>query len=368
MRAYRSWTVAAAAILLTAACHPGGEGVDPEAAAEAKAHALGVREVRLVTPEVREEHPTLQLVGEVRAFDVVSISSEVAGKVDRVLVEVGDRVGRRDPLVEVDRATFRIYLDQAAAELAAATADLELAAKDLERKRDLVSDETIPQAVFDQAKANHDLALARVSAAEAAHRLAQRNFDRSIVRAPAAGSITNRMVTAGQWAEVGVALYELAVGDQVKVAARVPSEWAARLSGLEDFEFTVGLNTEVRQAELYSVDPAVMEMSRSFEVVGVANDAGGALRPGLFANITLTAPNAVRSLWLPVSAVLSSALPQVMLAQNGVVVIRDVQTGRRVDGMIEILDGLSEGEAVIDSVVGLSRGLPVRIVGETHDS
>jgi RND family efflux transporter MFP subunit len=367
MRANRSWTVAAA-ILLTAACHPGGEGVDPEVAAETKAHALGVRDVRLVTPEVREEHPTLQLVGEVRAFDIVSVSSEVAGKVDRVLVEVGDRVGRGDPLVEVDRATFGIYLDQAAAELAAARADLALAAKDLERKKDLVSDETIPQAVFDQAQASYDLAAARVSAAGAAHRLAERNFDRSIVRAPAAGSITRRLVTSGQWAEVGVALYELAVGDQVKVAARVPSEWAAKLSGLESFEFTVGLNTAVHRAELYSVDPAVMEMSRSFEVVGVADNAGGELRPGLFANITLAAPNAIRTLWLPVSAVLSSALPQAMLVENGVVVIRDVQTGRRVDGMIEILAGLSEGEAVIDSVVGLARGLPVRIVGDTHDS
>jgi membrane fusion protein (multidrug efflux system) len=368
MKSLRLYAVVFTTLMLTAACHPGGEDVDPEAAAETKAHALGAREVRLVTPEVREEYPTLQLVGEVRAFDTVSVSTEVAGKVDRVLVEVGDRVDRGDPLVEVDRDTFQIYLDVAEAELAAARADQALAAKGLERKRDLLSDETIPQAVFDQAQAGHDLAVARASAAEAAHRLAQRNFDRSVIRAPAAGSITKRLVTAGQWAEVGVTLSQLAVGDVVKVAARVPSEWAAKLAGLEGFAFTVGLGTAVHQAKLYSVDPAVQEMSRSFEVVGVAENTDGSLRPGLFANITLAAPNAVRTLWLPVPAVLSSALPEVMLAVDGVVVIRNVQSGRRAEGTIEILDGLDEGEAVISSVVGLSRGLPVRIVGQADNA
>jgi RND family efflux transporter MFP subunit len=356
------------ALVLTAACHPGGDEVDPEVAAATRAEALAPREVRLTLPEVRSEHPTLELVGEVRAFDKVSVSTEVAGKVDRVLVEVGDRVNRGDPLVEVDRATYRIYLDQAEAELAAARADQALAAKELERKRDLLSDETIPQAVFDQAQAGHDLAVARVSAAEAAHRLAQRNFDRSVVRAPAAGSITKRLVTAGQWGEVGVSLYELAVGDAVKVAARVPSEWAAKLSGLEGFAFTVGLDTSVHQAKLYSVDPAVQEMSRSFEVVGVARNTNRTLRPGLFANITLTAPNAERTLWLPATAIETAGLPKVLFATDGVVTERDVQTGRRLDGQVEILAGLSEGESVIAKVAGLARGMPIRVVGEAQDS
>jgi len=367
MNALRLCAVSFPLLILTAACHPGGDIVDPEAAAELRAEALAKRDVRLVTPEIREEHPTLQLVGEVRSFDTVLISTEVAGKVDRVLVEVGDRVKRGQPLVEVDRETFTIYLDQAAAQLAAAEANLALAAKDLERKKDLLSDETIPQAAFDQTKAAHDLAAANVSAAEAAERLAQRNLDRSIVRAPGAGSITKRMVVAGQWGEVGVPLIKLAIGDVVKVAALVPSEWAVKLAGLDGFDFTVGLDTALHHAELYSVDPAVEKMSRSFEVVGVAQNRGGKLKPGLFANITLTAPNAERSLWLPTSAIETAGLPKVFFATDGVVIEHDVQTGRRLEGQVEILEGLAEGEAVIASVAGLSRGTPIRIVGRTDN-
>jgi RND family efflux transporter MFP subunit len=347
-------------VTLLAGCH-GGDDDDPVAAAETLERALAPREVRLVTPDVREERPSVQLVGEIRAFDTVIVSSEVAGKVDRVLAEVGDRVAAGTPLVEVDRETFRIYQQQAEANLAAADADLALAGKDLERKRDLRSDETIPQSSFDQAQAAHDLATARVAAASAALNLARRNYDRSVVRAPAAGAITQRLVVAGQWAEVGEGLFHLAVGDRIKVSARVPEAWAPKLAGLEEFTFTVGVSGPVHTAKIYSVQPVVEQASRSFEIVGTAaND--GSIKPGMFANVVLEAPTVKQSLWLPAAAVATSDLPQVLIIQDDAVALHTIRIGRRANGMIEIVGGLSPGEAVIADVSGLSRGIPVTVV------
>ncbi len=348
-----------------AGCH-GTDDDDLAAAAETLERALAPREVRLISPEVREERPSVQLVGEVRAFDTVAISSEVAGKVDRVLAEVGDRVAAGTPLVEVDRETFRIYQQQAEANLAAANADLALAGKDLERKRDLRSDETIPQSAFDQAQAAHDLGVARVSAASAALDLAKRNYDRSVIRAPAAGAITQRLVVAGQWAEVGEGLFHLAIGDRIKVSARVPEAWAPELAGLERFTFTVGVSGPVHTAKLYSVQPVVEEASRSFEIIGTtAND--GSIKPGMFANVALESPTVKQSLWLPASAVATSDLPQVLTIQDDAVALRTVRIGRRAEGMIEIAGGLSADEKVIADVSGLSRGIPVLIVGGADD-
>jgi membrane fusion protein (multidrug efflux system) len=346
-------------------CH-GSDGEDTAATGVSLERALAPREVRLVTPEVREEHPSVELVGEVRPFDTVTVSSEVAGKVDRVLVEVGDRVAPGAALVEVDRSTFRIYLEQAEANLAAAKADLELAGKDLERKRDLRSDETIPQSTFDQAQASFDLATARAAAATAALELAKRNYERSVVRAPAAGAITKRMVVVGQWADVGAGLLELAIGAKVKVAARVPEGWSAELAGLETFSFTVGSGGANHTATVYSVQPVVEEASRSFEIVGTAvND--GSMKPGMFATVTLTSPAPQSSLWLPASAIATSDLPQVLMVEDGAVVYRKVQIGRRSDGLTEIVSGLGADEKVVADVSGLTRGIPVTIVGGTDD-
>lgn len=339
-----------------------GEGTD--SAAVTIEQALAPREVRLTTASVRTENPTIQLVGEVRAFDVVVISSEVGGKVDRVLVEVGDRVTVGTPLVEVDRSTFAIYLAQAEANAKAAEANLVLAKKELERKADLRSDETIPQAALDQAQAAHDLAAANLAASEAALGLAKRNYERSLIRAPAAGAITERMVVAGQWADVGAGLLELAVSGKVKVAARVPEAWVGQFGALESFRFSVGSGAADHTATVYSLQPVVREASRSFEIVGTApND--GTLRPGMFASVVLTSPESETTLWLPDSAVATSDLPQVLMVADDEVVYRKVQTGRREDGLTEIVSGLDEHDEVISDVSGLSRGLPVTIVSSS---
>jgi RND family efflux transporter MFP subunit len=343
-----------------AGCH-GSNGDDPEAASQQLEQALAPREVRLISPEIRDEQPSVDLVGDIRPFDTVTVSSEVAGKVDRVLVEVGDRVSRNAPLVEVDRETFQIYRDQARANRAAAAADLELATKELERKQDLRSDETIPQSELDRAIASHELASANLAAAEAALALAERNYERSVVRASASGAITKRHVVAGQWAEVGVGLLELAIGSKVKVAARVPAQWAPVLSGLETFSFTIGTSPRTYTARVYSVQPVVEEASRSFELVGTA-DNDGAMKPGMFANVALVSPTVEHTVWLPVSAISTSDLSQVLMVENDRVVFRKVRIGRRADGLVEIVDGLTAEEQVIADVSGLSRDIPVTVV------
>ena len=358
----RLCAVATASLLALVACHGGGDS--PEKALEARDQALKPHKVRLITPEERTEHPSIELIGETRPFDTVSIASELAGRIDRVLVEVGDRVRPGDPLVEIDRRTFRLRLEQAEAELAATKAELELADKDLERKQDLVSDHTIPQSTFDQSRTTRDLAAARVDAARAGRDLAQRDLERSQLRAPSAGSVAARMTAAGEWTDVGKPLLEIATGDSIRVAARVPELWSPRLAGLKTMEFSVDGFQSTWKAAVYSIQPVVQGSSRSFEVVGTAERAAGGIRPGTYASVRLTSPQAVTSLWVPSSAVGSSDMPQVLQVEDGRVAVRKVQTGRRNAESIEIVSGLAPGEKLIADIAGLQRGLPVEIVAE----
>jgi membrane fusion protein (multidrug efflux system) len=347
-------------VLVLTACHGGGDGPDVDAIRSTVETTLEPRDVTLFDVEVREERQQVSLVGEVRAFDTVTIAAEVSGRIEAVEVEIGDRVNAGQTLVQIDRDTYRLRLEAAQADLAAARAELELAERDLERKRDLRSDNTIPQAAFDQAKASYDLATARVAAATSAVELARTDAERSTVTAPADGAVTARMAVRGGWTDVGMGLVELATGDQVKVAARVPSHWVPYLQNLAGFDFTVRPDDPPRHAKLYSVDPVISEASRSFEVVGTAPAAG--LKPGLFANITLTSPEAVTTLWIPRSAVVASDTPRVLFAVDGVAEPRAVQTGRRDNGMVEVTTGLQPGERIITDVAGLSRGLPVNVM------
>lgn len=359
MNTWMPRALALPALLLAMACHPGG-GQETASRAGTEA-ALQPRPVHLVQPDVREEHPEIPLTGEIRAFESVPVPAQVAGSVDRVLTEVGRAVAAGDPLAEIDRETYRLRAEQAAAEVKAAEADLELARRELERKRDLLSDQTISQAVFDQAKARHDLAQARLEAARAARRLAQQALERSVVRAPAAGRVAARHVSPGQWVEVGQAVVDLATGGKLKVAAEVPEGWAGKLQGLTSFSFTVG-NGGPLAARVHSVQPVVSSGNRAFELTGVFTPPPGAtIRPGMFATVTLASPEAVRSLWVPATAVAISEMPVVMLVRDGKAVRRKVLTGRTSDGSIEILQGLEPEEQVVEDLSGLSDGIPVEV-------
>ena len=109
------------------------------------------------------------------------------------------------------------------------------------------------------------------------------------------------------------------------------------------------------------MQPVVEEASRSFEIVGTAaND--GLIKPGMFANVVLEAPTTERSLWLPAAAVATSDLSQVLMVVDGTIEYRKIRIGRRDNGLVEIIDGLSPDEQVIADVSGLSRGLPVTII------
>jgi len=261
-------------------------------------------------------------------------------------------------LIRLDPETFKLVLRQAEATLAAAKAEEELARREFERKKDLVSDHTVSQAVFDQARAKHQLAVARVEQARAALGLARHRLEQTSIRAPAAGAVTSRMVAAGQWVDVGQPLLELATGSRLKVVARVPSSFAGKLRG--EFEFFAGTEERPRTAKIFSVDPLINERSRSYEVVGTTPAKG--LKAGAFARVRLESAREESELYLPVEAVVVSDTPRVLVVSEGKVAVRRVRTGQRRDGKVEILSGLKANEEVIASVAGLSRGLPVEVL------
>ena len=340
----------------------GGGGTDtPEVARKVREKALAPRPVRLTTPEVREEHPTLDLVGQLRSDELVAVPAEVEGRIDAVLVDVGDVVSKGQPLARIDRSTWKTRLEQTEAELGSTVADLALARKELERKKDLLSDKTISQAAFDKAQAQYDVAVAAVKRAQAANDLARRNYERSIVRAPAAGKVASRHVDPGEWADVGKTIVELSTGRGLKVSARVPERFASTFRGIRSFTFTVE-NDPPMTATIYSIEPVVEGSSRSFQITGRAANPSGRYRPGMFANVHLEAPAAKQTIWLPRTAVIASDMPEIMLVEDGKTVVRKVQTGRRREGMVEIVKGLAPGEEVIADVAGLARGIPVKVV------
>jgi multidrug resistance efflux pump len=145
--------------------------------------------------------------GRVRA-DVVGVAPDVSGLVSAVNISDNQTVRQNDVLFVIDRARFELALQQANAILASRKATLQEAIREMNRYRSLTNSE-VSQEKQQQTQAAAEEAAAAYQQAIADRDLAQLNLDRSVVRAPVDGIITNFDMQPGNYVAAGKAVAAL---------------------------------------------------------------------------------------------------------------------------------------------------------------
>src|SRR5262249_34187230 len=197
--------------------------------------------VRISTVEAREVQRNVEAVGSLFAYEEVTVSSEVEGRAEEVLVDVGDRVEKSQPLVRVLSTELELTLRQQqaalemaraklglkdgvqdlkdasqAAEVKSAAAQLDDADQKFRRATTLLKEGVLPKQSYDEAEARYksaraayDLAVqgvdnlrAQVAQYRASLELAKKKLNDSTIRAPFGGEIKERDVTKGQYLKV----------------------------------------------------------------------------------------------------------------------------------------------------------------------
>jgi multidrug resistance efflux pump len=153
--------------------------------------------------------------GHVRA-DVIGVTPDVSGLVGDVLVRDNQTVHRGDVLVRIDSKRFELALQQADAAAAGAKATLAQAQRDFMRYSELGKEVTSAQKI-EQAQAAQDVAAASYQQAVANQGVARLNLERSEIKAPANGVITNLDLNTGDYISAGKAVMALLDTDSLRV-------------------------------------------------------------------------------------------------------------------------------------------------------
>jgi multidrug resistance efflux pump len=149
--------------------------------------------------------------------DVVSIAPDISGFVDELRVKDNQFVHKGDVLLVIDRARYTRALAQSDATVAARKADMENAEQQAARRVRLtnlsISDEARQNAILtaNSAAAAYQQALADRSTA-------QLNLDRTVIRAPVNGFVTNLTLDVGQYASVGTKVMALIDSDSYRIS------------------------------------------------------------------------------------------------------------------------------------------------------
>jgi RND family efflux transporter MFP subunit len=152
--------------------------------------------------------------GRVRA-DIVQVSPDVSGLVTEVRVRNNQVVNKDDVLFVLDRPRFELALHQAEASVAAIAVALAQARRENERNRNLKDLATTEQVEEGQSKV--DQLVAQLNSARAQRDVARLNLDRTTIRAPVNGIVTNVDLRPGDYATVGRQLLALVDTDTIHV-------------------------------------------------------------------------------------------------------------------------------------------------------
>lgn len=159
----------------------------------------------------------------------VTVGTDVAGTVVRLLVHEKDRVRKGQLIAELRADDDRAALEEARAQLAQSEADLRLFETEVSRYRQLYEAKVGTRQAFDRAARDRDAAAARCDTARAGVRRLSAVLDKTRIFAPISGVVLSRLVQPGESVKEGDSLIGLADLDRIRIEAEVDEFDAGRV-------------------------------------------------------------------------------------------------------------------------------------------
>jgi len=333
--------------LLACGAGPGEEPASPEAATVTAGPAV---EVETAVAHRGTVLPRLQAPGSILARRTSQIGAEVTGRIDRVLVDVGDRVETGDLVFEIERSNFEAAVNQAEAALELARAERRQTKSDLERARELRQKNVLSEQGLEQIETQFAVATAREHQAEAALVIARENLAKTRVFAPYTGTVAKRLADEGTTARAmpQTIVIELQETGDLEAVAALPELVHARVHIGDRALLTVEGLPDPVETRVFSVADTIDSMTRTFEVRMRVPNPDHRIKAGVFARVEIFSNSRVDTLLIPREAVRSEAgRTSVLVVRDGKALEVPVRLGIVSEDAVEVLSGIDEGEEVI---------------------
>jgi len=371
------------AVMLLAGCTGPYSSPTVSAKNEGKPIAVRAHPVALETiPEI------ITATGELSAEDIATISAKVAGRVEKLNVDLGSVVEQGQILAELEKDdyTFRVKQAEALVEQTRAhlgllagsgdqvdplnTSTVRQAAASLKEARlihknstELFKQGVVSNVDFERAgvalqaaEARHQAAIediyqsqAQLVERRASLALARQQLTDTVIRAPFRGAITRRQATVGEYLAVNAPVVLLVRQSPLRLRLEIPERLAVKVRPGQRIDVRLEGSTMTYAGKVVRLSPSIEAQNRSLLIEGQIPNEDNALRAGSFAQGTVTVDAQARGIAAPVRSVMSFAgVDRVFIVERNAVAERIVKLGRRLPGdRVEILSGLKPGDMVI---------------------
>jgi HlyD family secretion protein len=352
--------------------------------------------VQLISAVPADIQTSVVASGRVLAPSRVDIGATITGRVETVRVREGARVAADEILVELDprelkaavaqaeaavtRARARVSsvktlaLPMAQAAQQQALANLTLAEREAQRARDLLAKGFVSRSRVDDAERQLDVARSQLESAraqttaqsaagaeaqqaqsllveaEAALLLAQARLSQTLIRAPAAGVVLERLIEPGDIAQPGRKMMTLALDGPVRLIVQVDEKNLPLIrTGAVATAAADAFPNERFEAVVNYVSPGIDAARGTVELRLDVPKPPPLLKSDMTIAMDLQGPLLKQAIMLPADSVrqLQTDAPWLLVERDGVAVRVAVRTGLQSQGRVAIIEGLKAGEHVI---------------------
>lgn len=345
---------------------------------------------------------TVTATGTVEPVTEVEVGTQVSGIIDKLYADYNEVVKAGQLIAEMDRVNLKAELASSQAQLASSKSEYEYQQKNYARSKVLFDKKLISDSDYETATYNYEKAKAAYEQNQAAMIKVNRNLEYATITSPIDGVVINRAVEEGQTVAAGFetpTLFTIAADlTKMQVIADVDEADIGNVANGQRVSFTVdaypndtfeGEVTQIRLGDGESSSSTTASTSTvvTYEVVISADNPDLKLKPRLTANITIFTLEREQVLAVP-SKSLRFVPEEELLLGTGLTAaasLQEVPTGKRIiwvkqgqllqpkliavgsisGNMIEVTDGLSEGEEI---AVDLTSDAPATVAEAAEKS
>ena len=309
------------------------------------------RRVEVVEVVPRSVSYTLTAVGTLKTPEHVTISPKKAGIIDEILVKEGDRVKKGQVLVQLNDVDAKLQMERAEAKVQEADASVENNRNTMGRYQKLFETKVISQQTFEDLLLKLKVDDAKLASARAELNLARQSLSDHRIVSPINGIVNLKIASQGEHVNVAPKdeILTIVQMDPLELEFYVPENWSGKIRQGTGVHFTVkAYPGEKFPGILQFISPTADPATRNVKMKAIAQNPGDRLKPGFFAEVNLQTGSCPDALVLPESALLcQEGKFFTYTVQNGVAHRREVDTGQRFEGKVEILKGIQKGERVV---------------------
>jgi membrane fusion protein (multidrug efflux system) len=262
------------------------------------------------------------------------VMSRIAGIVERINVEEGDRVTKGQVLAVID-ARRQVF------DLNRSEAEVQIIEQELNRLKKMKNREFISQDAMAKLEFN-------LQSAKAQRDLAQLQVQESQIRSPIDGVIANRYVKQGNMAKEFDQLFYVVNQDELYGIVHLPEQQLASLRLGQEAKIISEQHQGDVSASVLRISPIVDASSGTFKVTLAVPNKAAKLKAGMFTRVELKYDTHNNVVTVPYNAVINqdNALALYVIKDEKAL-RREVSLGYRENDLVEIVEGVEPGERVV---------------------